>query len=239
MATSNRRKFERIRLSQPVQGAVGSQSVVVRDLSLLGCGLEHHLPLEVGSKVKLAFPWDGDSILIESSVIRCKLERSLGDNDLNVYKSGLRFHATAGEPIGILRDMIVTQVSRALDAQKANARGDIPRYLQKMAIFQDGMLTAHPQAEETYTSLPSMRIARTRGYVRYSLENRTWRKRKTHDPSQPPEGFTVWAYEDNEQLEGLCETYQRADAETRSLIRIIAELSLTVDDTIPPQAFLP
>src|SRR5688500_11320158 len=136
MASSNRRKFERIRLSQPVQGAVGSQSVVVRDLSILGCGLEHHLPLEVGSKVKLVFPWQGASILIESSVIRCKLERSLGDHDLNVYKSGLRFHATAGEPIGILRDMIVSQVSRALDAQKANARGDIPRYLQKMAIFQ-------------------------------------------------------------------------------------------------------
>lgn len=36
-----------------------------------------------------------------------------------------------------------------------------------------------------------------------------------------------------------CETYQEADRERRALIRLIAELSLSADDRIPPQRFEP
>lgn len=239
MPTTNRRRFERIRLSHPLQGTIGAHQVVVRDLSLIGCGLEHHFPLQVGAKVKLSFSWGDEIVNLDSSVVRCKFERSLGERDLGVYSSGVRFSESSGWPVRVVRELVASQVNRALEAQKANARGDIPRYLQKMAIFRDGILTAHPDYDDSYTSLPSMRIARARGYVRYGMERGTWRKKKTHDPTQPPEGFTVWAYEDSDQLEQLCQTYQRGDPETRSLIRIIAELSLTVDDTIPPQAFQP
>ena len=239
MPATNRRKFERIRLANPLQGSIGSQSVVVRDLSLLGCSLEHHFPLQIGTKIKLNFSWNGDNVQIESSVVRCKMERSIGDRDLGIYSTGLRFTENSGRQVRIVRELIASHVARALREQKANARGDIPKYLQKMAIFKDGILTVNPTTEGTHTSLPSMRIARSRGYVRYSLEEGTWRKKKTADAWQPEEGFTVWAYEDSEQLELLCQTYQRSDPETRSLIRIIAELSLTVDDTLPPQAFQP
>jgi hypothetical protein len=239
MPTTNRRRFERIRLSLPLQGSIGAHQVVVRNLSLIGCGIEHHFPLQVGTRVRLSFPWNGEMVSIESTVVRCKLEGSLVERDLSVYSSGVRFAESSGWQVRVIREMVASQVSRALESQKENARGDIPKYLQKMAIFRDGILTAHPDFDDSYTSLPSMRIARSRGYVRYGLERGTWRKKKTQDPTQPPEGFTVWAYEDSDQLEQLCETYQRGDEDIRSLIRIIAELSLTVDDTIPPQAFQP
>lgn len=239
MPSTNRRRYERVRLDHPLQGTIGPQSVVIRDLSLLGCGLEHHFPLQIGSTIQLSFPFHGDIIQIQSAVIRCKLERALGERDLSVYISGLRFTESATWQVSVVRELITSQVARALDEQKANARGDIPKYLRSMAIFQDGILTAHPAYDEAQTSLPSMRIARARGYVRYSLEGGTWRKKKTSDPVQPAEGFTVWAYEDSEQLEQLCQAYQRTDPATRSLIRIIAELSLTIDDTLPPQAFQP
>jgi hypothetical protein len=239
MPTTNRRRYERIRLSLPLQGSIGAHQVVVRNLSLIGCGIEHHFPLQIGAKVRLSFPWNGEMVSLESTVVRCKLEGSLAERDLSVYNSGVRFAESAGWQVRVIREVVASQVSRALESQKENARGDIPRYLQKMAIFRDGILTAHPDFDDSYTSLPSMRIARARGYVRYGLERGTWRKKKTQDPAQPPEGFTVWAYEDSDQLEQLCETYQRGEQDTRSLIRIIAELSLTVDDTIPPQAFEP
>ena len=40
-----------------------------------------------------------------------------------------------------------------------------------------------------------------------------------------PDGFTVAAYEDEDELASLCETYEAADAEGRRLIRLLAELS--------------
>jgi len=43
---------------------------------------------------------------------------------------------------------------------------------------------------------------------------------------QPRNGFTVGAYEDEDDLETLCRTYEAADEEGRSLIRLVAELSV-------------
>ena len=49
---------------------------------------------------------------------------------------------------------------------------------------------------------------------------------QTDTPQQPTDGFTVAAYEDEEELETLCRTYEQADEEGRSLIRLVAELSV-------------
>ena len=47
----------------------------------------------------------------------------------------------------------------------------------------------------------------------------------TDSPEQPSNGFTVAGYEDDEELESLCQAYQIADEEGRRLIKLVAELS--------------
>jgi hypothetical protein len=47
----------------------------------------------------------------------------------------------------------------------------------------------------------------------------------TDSPEQPNNGFTVAAYEDDEELESLCQAYEIADEEGRRLIQLVAELS--------------
>jgi hypothetical protein len=240
-----KRRVERIGLAFPILGRVGTTDVVLVDVSLLGCRLEHPAPLKVGTPVRLNFRWFDDDVSLDAEVVRCTLSTfASGDDAITVYHSGLLFRHGSDQAGGTVRRMILTQVADALEAQKANARGDIPRYMQRMQIFSTkGLLTADPaevsRAYETTTALPYMRIARQRGYVRWTLDDGKWKKTRTRSAEQPDLGFTVWAYEDEDQIRELAEAYVKADGEMRRLIRICAELSLVVDDTIPPQKFAP
>lgn len=240
-----KRRVERIGLGMPLLGRVGTTDVVILDVSLLGCRIEHASPMKVGADVRLTFHWSDDIAALDCHVVRCSLATfSTGTDALTVYHSGLVFKPEANESSRLVRHLILNQVADALEAQKANARGDIPRYMQRMQIFSTkGLLTAD-QSEvgkvyEATTGLPHMRIARQRGYIRWTLDHGMWKKIRTRNPEQPEEGFTVWAYEDEEQLRELATAYEKADTPMRRLIRICAELSLVVDDVIPPQKFQP
>ena len=230
---SRRRQVERVRLGAPLRGRMGGVEGVVLDLSLVGCRLEHHAPLKIGSESRLHLQTGDGEIEIDCRVVRSALDPTFMQHEGTMYESGLRFIRSAGDGGDALRRLISMHVMYALEEQKANAHGDIPKFLL------DALKAAASPTLEFYSTLPFLRVARGRGYVSYVLEEKVWKRRRTQNPSQPPEGFTVWAYEDPDQLEQLAETYLRADAETRTMIRICAELSLVIDDTIPPQRFLP
>lgn len=242
---AKRRRVERIGLGLPLLGRVGTTDVVILDVSLMGCQLEHASPMKVGLTTHLTFHWEEEPVTLDAEIVRCSLATfSSGHDAITVYHSGLRFIGSSNASADAIRRLILHQVADALEAQKANARGDIPRYMQRMQIFSPrGLLTAD-QAEvakvfESTTGLPYMRIARQRGYVRWTPSNGSWRTIRTRSPEQPEEGFTVWAYEDEDQLRELAEAWSNATPEMRRLIRLCAELSLVVDDTIPPQKFQP
>lgn len=208
--------------------------VIVLDLSLLGCRIEHPTPLRVGTTVRLSIREEG-GIEMECTVMRCTLDPMIARGDNTVYQSGLRFARAVDDASERLRALIAREVTTALNEQKANAHGELPSFMRVMldaARLGDGEL-------QQFTMLPYLRVARARGYVTYALEKNVWRKRRSQNPTQPQDGFTVWAYEDEEELELLARTYEHADFEMRTLIRMCAELSLVTDDTIPPQRFMP
>ena len=62
-------------------------------------------------------------------------------------------------------------------------------------------------------------------YVPLVREGQWWRI-PTKSPVQPIDGFTVAAYEDDEEVHALCSSYESADDEGRRLIRLVAELSV-------------
>ena len=88
----------------------------------------------------------------------------------------------------------------------------------KPIFRRGGQLTANSKdVKESVGSsvLPTSRMAKDTGYVCYQLEHVTWRKKRTHDPGQPLEGFTISALEDTQQAELLCDAYTRSDHEGR------------------------
>jgi len=227
----NRRNIERIRLSEPIIARLGSISVVLVDISTSGARVEHHVSLATNARLRLTFKWDGDQIALDCVVIRCKLDRfSKEGGGLTVYHSGLAFETPTSESAKHLKRLVLTHIERALYEQKANARGIMPESIEHMPIFRGGVLTRSQQEVKDSLSssiaLPVTRIIRDAGFIVYRLDGNYWTQKQTLDPEQPDDGFTLSAHEDPGQVGLLCETYLRANDEGRSMIRLLAQISL-------------
>lgn len=110
--------------------------------------------------------------------------------------------------------MIYWHVTRALDEQRADARG-LP-----------------PPPDLMVEPLEDI-------YIRCELLRGTWRKVMTHAAEQPATGFTVRASEPAQSIDRLCSTYLLSDRDTRQLIQRIAASSLEPDPMIPLRSYQP
>lgn len=222
------RRVERVRFDQPLVGRLGTMPVAVTDVSLLGARLEHATQTISGSEAQLTFTWEGETVVVDIKITRSKLERSTpGAGGLSVFHSGVQFVRAHGTSAETLQNLVAAHILRALDAQKANARG---------------------VATEAGTGMPSTTIAgsrtqvldslglsrqtvrqpmRSSGFCCFRLEGPEWRRIKTMNSDQPPDGFTVSLDEDQEHIAMLCETYRKANPDGRGLIRLFAQLSIT------------
>jgi len=232
MLSPRTRRVQRVHLAQPVVARLGATQVVLVDLSVLGARVEHHMPLTAGSHARLVCDIDDERIVAECRIVRSRLERMSGGADgLTVYHSGLEFDSLEELMRDRLKAIIGRFISRALEEQKLNARGIMPQHdVAKMPIFRrEGQLTSNTKDVREMVGgsmLPSSRMTADSGYVCYQLQNNGWRKKRTHDPGQPSEGFTISALEDTSQAELLCDAYIRSDPDGRKMIQLFAQLSI-------------
>jgi hypothetical protein len=232
MLVPRTRRVQRVHLAQPVVARLGPLDVLLVDLSVLGARVEHHMSLAAGNRARLSLDIDGERIVADCRIVRSRLERfSTGSDGLTVYHSGLEFENLDDSVRDTLKGIIGRFITRALEEQKLNARGAIPQHdVAKMPIFRrGGQLTANTKDVREVAGrslLPSSRMAADSGYICYQLDNQNWRKKRTHDPGQPIEGFTISALEDVQQAELLCDAYARSDREGRRMIQLFAQLSI-------------
>ena len=238
------RRVQRVHLAQPLLARLGTTQVVLVDVSVLGVRVEHHVPLAAGAHARLSFVCEGEEIVADCRIVRSRLERfSVGSDGLTVYHSGLEFENLDDATRTQLKTIIGRCITRALEEQKLNARGVLPQHdIDRMPIFRfGGQLTADARDKEVPGAayLPAARVANETGYVCYALENDHWRRKRTHDPGQPHEGFTISANEDRDQAELLCDAYRRSDRDGRRLIQLCAQLSIVEGEGISPGRFEP
>jgi hypothetical protein len=232
MLVPRTRRVQRVHLAQPVVARLGAIQVLLVDLSVLGARVEHHVSLAAGNRARLSFEIDDERFIAECRIVRSRLERfSAGADGLTVYHSGLEFEDLDDPARETLKGVIGSFITRALEEQKLNARGVIPQHdVAKMPIFRrGGQLTANSKDVRELAGsslLPSSRMAAESGYVCYQFDNHNWRKKRTHDPGQPSEGFTISALEDVQQAELLCDAYARSDHDGRKMIQLFAQLSI-------------
>ncbi|HEX6640362.1 MAG TPA: hypothetical protein VF215_04585 [Thermoanaerobaculia bacterium] len=229
MDSPRTRRVQRVHLAQPLIARLGATQVVLVDISVMGARVEHHVPLIAGAYSHLTFQWDGDPIVVDCRIARSRLERfSAGAEGMTVYHSGLEFEGLTPSVRGKIKEMIGSFILRALEEQKLNARGVLPEHdVSRMPIFRfGGQLTANDKQMTGSALLPISRVAKETGYICYALENNSWRRKRTHDPGQPMEGFTISANEDHAQAELLCEAYRRTDRDGRRFIQLCAQLSV-------------
>ncbi len=129
----------------------------------------------------------------------CRIVRSRFEK--GIHRSGLEFVALPAQVRQAIRERIEIHLRRAFDEQRRAARDLVLPPLDALAPFDNG-------------------------YVCLMLGNGGWLRKRTHDPGQPADGFTISADETDSQIELLREAYERSDAGGRKLIQIFAQLSI-------------
>ncbi len=203
---SDRREFQRLRLAKPILCLLDGQNALILDIGVGGVFVEHYgifLPRE---RFRLLFRWKSEDVEFLCEVRRSSVVR--GSGEAAVSHTGARIVEAVGNSEERLQDMMATFVGHVLAAQRVNASGD-----------------SDSNSETMLAQLGAARRARTRGYMLYRYANGKWYREPTDSPQQPAFGFTVAAYEDEDELEQLCRAWEIADDEGRRLIRLVAELS--------------
>jgi hypothetical protein len=210
------RRVMRVNLLQPVVGVAGEERVYILDASIRGVRVSHRTLFAPRADCNIGFEWDGSPIDLVGTVRWTKLQR-LGSAAYakSIYQSGLEISTISLEAQMALRSLVEAHVERALDEQKANAKGIPPIAAQSV---QNGGAAI---------------------YARHEFVRGTWRKLMTPDPAQPQSGFTVSSEEQREQVELLRSAYVTADANMRTVIRKLAELSIANPDGIPNRRYTP
>ncbi len=107
-----RREFQRLNLTKPVDGWFGDFSVLIVEVSASGAKIVHDEEIPAESRGLLRFSWRGQELEIVSEIAHSEGARS-----------GLRFVEQNAD----LRKMIADSANEMLQAQQANAAGDRAR----------------------------------------------------------------------------------------------------------------
>ena len=204
MVGNDRRDFERLRLAKPILALLDGQNALILDIGISGAFVEHYGKTKPGERFTLLFRWKGTDVEFVAEVAHTTAIRKAGSAE--VSHTGLKFVQPIGEAEKRLNDMVGTFVGKVLAAQKANAGATEP-------------------SDNALVDLGGARRSRTRGFLTFRFQNGTWSREASDTAAQPPNGFTVAGYEDDAELESLCQAYAIADEEGRRLIKLVAELS--------------
>lgn len=226
----NRRRSERIRLSESLVARFGTDGVVLVDVSDLGAKIEHYHRVKVGEQKIFRLRVKDLAVAIQARVVVSKVHRfATGDDGLTVYRSGIEFMTATDADLETVRQMISSARAQTLVEQVANAKGFVPPR-GEMPIFRGGILTSNQVKIASEKSdehlLPKRAIVKDIGYIRFYKRVGRWMKIWTMDPTQPEDGFTVSANEPVDQVEKLCDLYRNGDQQTRDLVRLLASTSL-------------
>ena len=206
-----------MKLPRPLSGRVGTARIYLVDASVEGIRVAHQGSLPaVGQTCRISFDWEGDSIEIDCLVIHNSLFKlAKSAEEKSVYHAGLSITNAIGESRTMLWRLVADVVARALDEQKANARG-IPAVAAQ--VFQ---------------------TSKGNDYIRCELIDGTWRRTQTNRPEQPANGFTISAEEPADQVQMLCETFAVSDAAGRKMIQTMAEMSISKSEGVPTRRYNP
>lgn len=197
-----------MKLGKPLLGSMDGQSALILDIGMAGAFVEHYGAVRAGDRFRLSFRWKGQEIAFLSEVRRSNIIRTAQDGQGAVSHSGIELIEAVGDSAAKLQDMMATFVGRVLAAQKANASADTEQ--GTTILFEMG----------------DARRSRTHGFLIYEFDGKKWKCTHTQNGKQPRNGFTVAAYEDEEDLETLCRAWETADEQGREMIRLAAELSV-------------
>jgi hypothetical protein len=229
MSDDDRRRAERVTFTEPHPAELAGQAAGLLDLGILGARLRHEQPLEIGSEVRLEFGYDGAFVSVVGRVTRCDFQPVLSEaRGERIFVTAVEFLSATPESAIAVKRLIADHVVRALEAQKANARG-------ALAALSVDVPFLGVRRQEKQRVAPASYVSCRPG------PKGAWKKTIVARPVQPVDGFTVQLGETDEEVDRLCRAWDEATPEMRKLIRLCAEMSTLDegDESLPPQRFTP
>lgn len=215
----DRRRLQRVSLPHPLRATMDGTRIFLVDLSLRGLRVLHQDDIgRVGGSGTVVTNWDGHRIELHCRIVRTSLHRaSEHTTTRKQYHSGLAITEAIGASGVTLRRFIEHHVERALDEQKANARGIPPRLA----------------AQSVQTGAPVT-------FVRHEYNLGQWREVMTPTAAQPENGFTISAQHSKDEIEMLRRAYEQAATNSdRATIRKLAALSVNSGEIVQARRYLP
>ena len=206
-----------MRLLEPLAGTIDEQRVFILDVSRQGLRIAHQYNLGAqGNRHRVEFEWDGHYIVLDATLRHTRMHRTgVASYARTVYHSGFTITSIAPRSEEGLRALIAWHVERALDEQKANARG-VPAVAVRS--FQSGNSTE---------------------FVRHVYSGGGWHTVHTTEGRQPANGFTISASESHQEIQMLRKAWEAGDGAARSIIQKMAELSISRMEGIPTRRYTP
>lgn len=211
MTSLERRQEPRLRPASVIRVSVGRGSGTISDLSRGGTRVRHTLPVRRGAQVRVAFRWQEEQFDAMAEVLASRVA-SLGDNagGATVYESRFRFVQLSPGSREVL--------GRVLDAL---SNRDLRRWVANL----------HGWSEDANNAQDASQCG---AFLRCRLIGRMWKKKWTHDQTQPDDGFLLPASVNADELSTLCEAFENADDDGRHLIRLMADA--VVKEAVAPKA---
>ncbi|MEO8036207.1 MAG: hypothetical protein ABI837_17355, partial [Acidobacteriota bacterium] len=187
---ADQKRFARIRPIKPLPALLGSVRVFILDASLDGFRIAHQERFaESAAAVQtISIDWEGERAWLECTVEWTEAQHPAKPNAKTLYHSGLQIHSMQAHARELLREVIEHHVKRALDEQRANARG-IPAVAAQS--FQTGGGNR---------------------FMKHEQFAGKWRVVTTTETRQPRNGFTVSAALEDHEVAMLRDAYNAADA---------------------------
>ena len=221
MPDEQRRYAERITLKEPIVAMIGDMEARIVEISLIGGRIEHIGRLNMNSAVTLQFRWQGENVKLKAKIARTQMSSIGGKMG---YSSGVDFAKTAAEAPVILQRIVASFIEpESLELPEPAPPPKVaapPPKPKAPAPFLPAIDDEIEEISEEAEVLP---------YVECAWVEEQWVKRRTREPKQPRQGFTMLAPDSEEEIDQFCKTFEVADPETQRMIRLSFELAIAKD----------
>jgi hypothetical protein len=214
----DKRQLHRVTLARPCEAQVDGKRAFIVGVSLDGLRVaQQSHPGAIGETRTVAFEWEGQKVSALCELRWLQIQQNMGRASYakSLYHVGYYILEASHESHLILRQIVLEYVMRALDEQKANARG-VPALA--------------PQSYQAGTA---------REFLKQEYVGDQWRETRTANRSQPPSGFTVGADHSREEIDMLREAYAIGDNNMRQTIQKMAEISTSTESGVPTRKYVP
>ena len=195
-----------LKLARAIRGQFGDLTVMITDISSSEVTLEHREAVHPDQQSALQFEWQNETIRTTCRITSA--DEGFFDGDFKTWVFESRGDLT---PTPELQRFLAGYRDQVEKAEKANLEGNID------SNVIDGVAT-----------LADLGAARKRKakFIQCRMQGGRWDCRELDEAAQPPDGFTVSAQEDADQVRLLRLSYEESDDEGRAMIREFAALSL-------------